>query len=446
MSDDELSPELTGMLFPGLDPSVTRAIVAANQQQSGSEKQQKHVGHDGTDPAYITAMEAFEGLSHVDIYAKVQQMQPGVMQQFGDQWLNISTEISGAAAGLTLQTMQASADLEGAMADAAAAAGKRFLTEIADVHEVVSTVGHRVKAAAFGAEVVRKTVPAPVGDTPNIVADSTIPPSVAVLLDAASPGATSSAEQQKEELRLQAVAAMNSGYKPTFRPAGENVPTFVAPTVPGEGGDPSAASPGGSGAGGGSGRSEQSSDDQVRTRAQQDKAPQDETIDDEQSPTAATDSGNSSTNPTTSEPSTSDPSNTAPASTMPAMNAAAPSGTSPGIGSAGSGATGPGTGAPGSGTPAVGAPVPGRSVAGTPVAASATQAGAGGSANGRSMSPGMMPPPGARGGKRSEDEEHQAPEYLRGFHRELLGDEEATVPQTLGADTPAAAPEEGRDR
>lgn len=442
MSGDELSPETVGALFPGLDPAVTRAIVAGNQQQSGSEQQQKHVDHGGTDPAYITAMEAFEGLAHDNIYSGVQQMQPGVMQQLGDKWVAMAIEISGAATGLTMQTMSASADLEGAMADAAAAAGKRFLTEIADIHEVISTVGHRVKAVAFGAEVVRKTVPAPLTGIPTTATDTPLPPAIAVLADAASPGAASSVEQQKEELRLQAVAAMNSGYKPTFRPAGENVPTFVAPTLPGEGGG--GASSRANGAGGGTsnaGAGGQSPGEQAGIQS-----PADSASTDDQTSAAAAGSGDNGSDTPTSAQSTDNPSSTAPASAAPVTNAPGPTGTSPGSGTSSPGAGTPVGSAPGSGSPSPGAAVPGRSVAGLPSSASASQAATGGSgAAGRGAPSGMMAPPGARGGKREEDDEHLAPEYLRGIHRELLGDEAETVMPTLGANAPAAKTDSSSD-
>lgn len=446
MSGDDLSPEQVGALFPGLDPAITRAIVAGNQQQTGSQQQQQHVGHGGTDPAYISAMEAFEGLTHDDIYSDVQQMQPGVMQQLGDKWVAMAIEISGAATGLTMQTMSASADLEGAMADAAASAGKRFLTEIADVHEVISTVGHRVKAVAFGAEVVRKTVPAPVVGIPATATDSPLPPAIAVLADAATPGATSSTEQQKEELRLQAVAAMNSGYKPTFQPAGENVPTFVAPTVPGEGGDgTSSGANGTSGSTGNAGATGQSPGEQAENQNPADPTSTEDQTSAAATESAATESGDSTSDGSTSAQSTNNPSSTAPASAAPVSTTPGPTGTSPGSGTGGPSVGTPIGGVPGSGSLSAGAPVPGRSVAGLPLAGSAAQAAAGGAATGRGASPGMMAPPGARGGKREEDDEHLAPEYLRGVHRELLGDEAATVMPTLGANAAAAKTDSSSD-
>ncbi|WP_328657575.1 hypothetical protein [Nocardia salmonicida] len=411
-----------------------------NQQQSGAEKQQSSLSHGGTDPAYIQSgsWEVFEGHSHEDIYNAVQQMQPGVMQQFGDKWVAMFTEISGAVTGLMLQTGRASSSLDGAFASAGEAAGRRFITEATDVYTVLSAVGHRVKAAAYGAEAVKVAVPAPVSSTEGTNVGTSVPAS---LTELAVPDGAAAIAREKENRRLEAIAAMNQTYKPTYGPAGENVPTFVAPTQPGTVG----ANGQGAGGGGSNNGGTTSGDGGNSTDAGTSEDPgtteettQPGTTTDDETTTAGTDTEDSGTDDSQGEDST-NPASTTPASTTPGTN---PSGGSPGSGSPGSGS--PGSGSPGSGSPGgsnLGGSTPGAPVAGRPTAGavqSLTAAGASGAASaGRGMSPGMMGAPGARGGGKDDEQEHQAPDYLRGVQPELLGEERPTVPEAIGADAPA---------
>ncbi|MGY0501846.1 hypothetical protein ACWZHB_25455 [Nocardia sp. FBN12] len=410
-----------------------------NQQQSGAEKQQSSLSHGGTDPAYIQSgsWEVFEGLSHEDIYNAVQQMQPGVMQQFGDKWVAMFTEISGAVTGLMLQTGRASSSLDGAFASAGEAAGRRFITEATDVYTVLSAVGHRVKAAAYGAEAVKVAVPAPVSSTEGTNTGTSVPTS---LTELAVPDGAAAIAREKESRRLEAIAAMNLTYKPTYGPAGENVPTFVAPTQPGDdtGTGGGGSDNGGTTGGGGNNTDAGTSGDTAEETTQPGTTTEDETT------SAGTDTEDSSTDDSQGQDGT-DPASTTPASTTPASTAPGtnPSGGSPGSGSPGSGS--PGSGSPGGGsnpggnTPGAAAPVAGRPLAGA--GQSLTAGGVSGAASaGRGMSPGMMGAPGARGGGKDDEQEHQAPDYLRGVQPELLGAEQPTVPEAIGADAPATRP------
>ncbi|GEM29870.1 hypothetical protein NN3_08770 [Nocardia neocaledoniensis NBRC 108232] len=166
--------------------------ASGRQQQSGAEQQQESLSHGGTDPKYIADFEVFEGLSHEEIYSAVQQMQPGVMQQFGDQWVTMFTEISGAVTGLMIQTARAASSLHGAFASAGEAAGRQFVTEATDVYTVLSAVGHRVKAAAYGAEAVKVAVPEPVNSSVAVDTGTSVP---ATLVELAVPGESAALER-----------------------------------------------------------------------------------------------------------------------------------------------------------------------------------------------------------------------------------------------------------
>ncbi|MFC4375859.1 hypothetical protein ACFO5K_17305 [Nocardia halotolerans] len=417
------------------------------QQQQGAERQQESLSHGGTDPKYIADFEVFERLSHDDIYNAVQQMQPGVMQQFGDKWVEMFVEISGAVTGLMLQTARAASSLDGAFASAGEAAGRRFVTEAGDVYTVLSVVGHRVKAAAYGAEAVKIAVPAPVTAADGAVTGgSSVPPNLAEL---AVPDSAAAVEREKEDRRLQAIAAMNMTYKPTYGPAGESVPTFVAPTQPGGGtvdpGSGGGASSNGGGSAGSGGGDGTGAGDPGDTAPAEDTVEPGTTTDDESSGAGTGDSpGADDSQGDNTDPAGTDLDGTTPAAATAA--AGSPGIGSPGIGSPGAGSPGagsPGAGLPGGSGPGSGAPAPGAAVLGrvpagspqNPMAAGAS--GSAGSASSARGGPGMMGAPGARGGGKDDEDEHQTPDYLRGVHPELLGDEQATVPQAIGADAPA---------
>lgn len=418
----------------GLTPGV-QATLSGRQQQSGAEQQQHGLSHGGTDPAYIASMEAFEGFSHEEIYNAVQKMQPGVMQQFGDQWVAMAVEISGAVTGLMIQTARAASSLQGATASAGEAAGKRFVTEVSDVSTVLSVVGHRVKAAAYGSEAVKAAVPPPSSTAGTTSGESAIPPVLEILVEGSAPASAADAAREKEELRQQAIAAMNATYKPTYQPSGENVPAFVAPTQPGTGnpngtGDGSGGGTNPGGDGDGSGAGDDTNDGEDENPGEDDDTENPTTSDDDSSSDADQDGGGSGDTQDQGGDDT-NPANTVPSATNPAGTT--PSNPGPGGGSpGGAGGASPGTG----GTPTAGTPVAGRPIAGAlPNAAVAGVVGAaGGAAGNRGM--GMMPP-GARGQGDERDDEHASPDYLRRVQPELLGPDQPAVSGAIGADAPA---------
>ncbi|MFD5175087.1 hypothetical protein ACFWM1_04695 [Nocardia sp. NPDC058379] len=433
MADGGGSQNPLSAILPGLDQQVS-----GRQQQSGAEKQQESLSHGGVDPKYISGFEPFNSMSHEEIYNAVQQMQPGVMQQFGDQWVAMFTEISGAVTGLMIQTARASSSLHGEFASAGEAAGRKFVTEATDVYTVLSAVGHRVKAAAYGAEAVKVAVPAPINAT--VVADpgTSVP---ATLAELAVPGSAAATEREKEDRRLQAIAAMTLTYEPTYGPAGENVPTFVAPTQPGtvNPNDPGTGGGGSNNGGTTNGGGGTTTDDGTTTG--EDPGTTEETTqpgtttDDDETTTAGTDTEDSGgSDDSQGDDSSTDPAGTTPASTTPASTTP---GTSPGGGGS------PGSGSPGGSSPGGATLTPGGSVAGRAPAgvgqnlAAAGLSGAAGAAAGRGMSPGMMGAPGARGGGKDDEEEHNSPDYLRRVQPELFGDEIPAVPEAIGSDAPS---------
>ncbi|MGA6207984.1 hypothetical protein ACPESR_24850 [Nocardia testacea] len=370
-------------------------------------------------------------------------MAPGVMHAFADTYEAVAIALSGGLLGAHLAIQRELSDgLDGQFADAANQAARKFYDQATDVQEVIRSVGLRIKAAAYGAEVVKKSVPPPPTQAPGTntaVTTSLVDPAqiAQAVVGATDPAAAAALDRYKEEQRLVAVETMNMAYKPTYQPAGDGVPTFVPVQAPGDGSGPSV--PGGISTG--------PNGSSTTTSAPGGDTPGSETpganeTDGEGTESAGTEEDSQTTtagsneNPTTQQPSTTtgtptgDPQRTTPSTTTtgsPSVSTGAPAGT------------------PG-GTPQ--AHTPGKTVTATPggpntsgsPSATATAAG---TSRGMSGMPGMMS---AGAGKRGEnDDEHKTPDYLiQDREEELFGPRISALGGVLGADAPAAQPADDR--
>ncbi|WP_327149783.1 hypothetical protein [Nocardia sp. NBC_01329] len=370
------------------------------------------------------------------------------MRQFSDTYEEVAIALSGGLFGAHLAIQRELSDgMDGQFADAANQAARKFYDQSTDVQEVIRSVGLRIKAAAYGAEVVRKSVPPPPtqlpgipGTDPAITTSVNDPAQIAqTVVGATDPVAAAALDRFKEEQRLVAVEAMNLAYKPTYQPAGEGVPTFVPVQGPGDQSDSSV--PGGTSTSGPNGSNTTSANPSTETPGAEtpgeNETPGEDTEtagneEDSQTTAAGTDES-----PTTRQPSattgtpTGDPQRTTSSTTTtgaPSVPSGAPSGTPGGT---------PQTRTPGK--TVAGAPgTPGTSTGGP--AAASTAAGAN---RGTSGMPGMMSP-GA--GKRGEDDdEHKTPDYLiQDREEELFGPRIVSLGGVLGADAPAAQPADDR--
>ncbi len=443
----EQQPSPLGFFGPalGIAPSSVGDRLAGQQSQSGAEHFGSQVSHGGRDPSYITAMEQFEGLSHEEIHSKAGEMSPGLMHAFADTYEAAAIALSGGLFGAHLAIQRELSDgMDGKFADAANQAARKFYDQATDVQEVIRSVGFRVKAAAYGAEVVKKSVPPPPtqlpGTNPAIATSVVDPAQIAqTVVGATDPAAAAALDRFKEEQRLVAVEAMNMAYKPTYQPAGDGVPTFVPVQAPGDGTESSV--PGGTSTSGPSGSSTTASTPSGETPGTE--TPGENENPGENTETAGNEEDSQTTtagtteSPTTQQPNTTtgtpsgDPQRTAPSTTMtgsPSVPSGSPSGT-------------PG-GTPQNQTPGktvTGAPGTPNTSTGSLAAASA----AAGNNRGMSGMPGMMSP-GA--GKRGEDDdEHKTPDYLiQDREEELFGPRIVALGGVLGADAPAAQPADDR--
>lgn len=442
---DETNPGAAGALGPGLDidPGSVKDRVAGQTSLSGAKHFGSQVSHGGQDPAYITRMELFEGLSHEEIHAKVEDMLPGVMHAAADNYQSIANSLGGALFGSLMSIQRELSDgMEGEFAAAANQASRTFFDQATDVQEVINSVAMRIHAAAYGAEVVKKSVPPPPtqgpapGGNPAVATEVVDPAKIAeAVVSATDPAAAAAFDTYKEGQRLVAVEVMNMAYKPTYQPAGEGVPTFVPVQVPGDqpgpggpNGSTNTAGPGGTTSGPGT----QAPDGENPGESETGEEPQKTTGTEEPQTTAAS----TTESPTTQQPGTTpgspagDPQRTTSSTTTP--------------GSPGSPAGMPG-GVPNQ------SQAPGKTVAGSPSGTPNSATGgpspastAAGTSRGMPGMPGMMG--GGGGAKRGQDDaEHETPDYLiQDREEELFGAPPQLLDGVLGGDALSAQPADDR--
>ncbi|MFI6775718.1 hypothetical protein [Nocardia sp. NPDC050412] len=434
-------PSALGAFDSSRRPDTTQPSTLARGQQQGAEQYGTKLSADGQDPAYITRMEQFEGITHEEIYTHAQQMSPGIMHHQADTWISIATALSGGLFGANLAIQKALASgIEGAMADAALAAAQTFYRQASDVEQVINACGHRVKGVASAAEVVKMTVPPPSAAQGSRGSATSLDPAQ-VIISAVGAGLVGDGDSQEvayqrgtEALYRTAIDTMNNNYKPSYGPAGSGVPTFVPVTSPG-GGNEGVSGPGGSSGGNGAttgsgtgntGGSNGESNGSGTSGSDQGTV----------NPTGL--DSNSTTGQQTQSPTTA-ASTTA---TSPAASTGIPGSQAVTPGQSGHfGTSGPG-GASGLGSSTT--PSPGRSVAGMPTtgnasAATVSTAAKSATSTGRNGMSGMSSP--GAGRKSGEDESsRKVPDYLIGQYEELIGPDDPAAPPSIGADAPSAQP------
>ncbi|GAB4587707.1 hypothetical protein [Nocardia sp. IFM 10818] len=212
-----------------MDPEALRRN--AQQSQRGAEQEQRRISGSAVDPDYVQRLEHFGGLSHEQIYAAVQAMNPGDMHTAAETWVDIADNLCGDIHGLIITVQGALADgLAGRIADAADIAARQFAGQAMDVAEILHSTGHRMAAAAYGAEALRKTVPPPPVPLQGDQSDPTA--TYLALILGAAPGDAHSFEAAREEQYRLALAALEANYIPIYPPAGSGVPAFSPSRCP----------------------------------------------------------------------------------------------------------------------------------------------------------------------------------------------------------------------
>ncbi|WP_280341408.1 PPE domain-containing protein [Nocardia neocaledoniensis] len=370
-------------------------------------------------------MESFQDMPHSRIMQFVDSIDITQMSTSIQGWTQLADDTTAKATTFHDNIQK---EMErgwaGSAATQALASTRQYLADIHRVDQAARLIANKMAEARSGFQQVKYSVPhesESQSDTKMGVIVQILSPMSGLMMDSASTARAEAAQAAAREV-------MNTVYRPVALQSDTQVPKVPAPTKPQSGrptDDGTSYRPNGDGSTDGTtgGTNAPASDPGDTTPATTPTEPTTSTPDDTTGDdTTATDPGTTE-NPDTS-PAATDPGNTSPAATT-------PTGTS-GAGSPGGGAPGGGGGpgspsAPGAGTavPGGGAQNPQRAgTPGTPGSTAAGRAGMGGMG-------GMAP--GARGGKDDEDE-HKAPDYLRGVHEELLGPDRPHVPPVIGGD------------
>ncbi|WP_330228747.1 hypothetical protein OHA40_21865 [Nocardia sp. NBC_00508] len=174
--------------------------------------------HRRTDPAYSPNVEVFDNLTHAEIHAKVQLLQPAVLAGGQQAWGDAAANLADAIFQAHNAIRAAIADgWRGAAAENADAVVRVFEQSGQDLADVFAVVSQRLGQAGDAAEALRAAVSEPSGGTPDLGA---------ALLDPDQ--ATSNVEGQKasEHARQDVVRAMNDIYAGVFIRTGTDVPAF----------------------------------------------------------------------------------------------------------------------------------------------------------------------------------------------------------------------------
>ncbi|WP_165610179.1 hypothetical protein [Nocardia salmonicida] len=432
----------------------TPEVLAANQGAATTRQRAGELAQSAAnaahDPEYIRNMEDFKNRPHQEIYDHAQQMQPGVIHASAETWKLIGSGMQFATIALSSKVRKSAASgWEGASADAMLTALDRYVAEMTGMQEIANGVGWRLESAALAAQAVKASVPAPPSGTSS--SSPTIP-------GLENPAVLVGSEQAASDSHQEAVWAMTNHYVPNYQPAGQGVPTFGAPTEPGD----SANMPATLGNSGPSSGSPQSAGDQspVGAPEQADRAdePSGENAggnadEGSSSGDANGDANGGGTSGTEESASSTDDGSTTAAGADTGAVAGTPSAGSPNSAGGVPGSGNPGSsgvsGAPGSqsgsgvpgGPSGAGVPIAGRAVAGSPAVPGSVGVG-GGSAGGAGAraTPGMSGMPGgASAGRRQGDQdgEHKGvPEWMINQRNtdELLGPREPATPAVFGID------------
>ncbi|NKX88993.1 PPE domain-containing protein [Nocardia coubleae] len=436
LSNLRAATDRVGSLF---DSDISPAQSELDAQADGNKERNRIYGENQalasgfsgeyTQQVVPPVMESFTDMSHSRIMQFVESIDIGQMSTSIQGWTQLANDTTAKA---TAFHDNISKEMErgwaGSAATQALASTKAYLADIHKVDQAAKLIANKMDEARSGFQQVKYSVPHESddqGDSKLGILVSVLSPATGKIIDSASAGRAEAAQAAAREV-------MRTVYQPVAQQSDTQVPKVPGPSKPQQD-NPGNGDPGdGPGSGNTNGDNNNTGGTPGTNPANTTTEPEDPTTTEPGDEDSGDDSSSS-----TEEPAATTPEDTTPAST-PATNPAAttPAGTTPnGLGSGGGAGAGAGAGGGSPSVPGAGSSLPGAGGA-TPGAGAGQKlaASAGGSA-GRAGMPGMggMGAPGARGGKDDENE-HGAPDYLRGVHEELLGPDRAHVPPVIGGD------------
>ncbi|WP_405180117.1 PPE domain-containing protein [Nocardia sp. NBC_01377] len=438
-----LVDRVTGLFDGDISPTATESAAQSTGNDSrnrlytaNSELSQSFSG-EYTSQVVPPVMETFVGMPHERIMSFIDSIGLGEMSSSVAAWKALATDTTAKATAFHDNiAKEMERGWSGNAANSALAAVRGYLSDVHKVDQAVSLIANKMEEAYTGFQQVSYQVPHPSearadGKLANVV--STVGDKI---LDVS--GMISGADTRRaQDAEDKANEVMRTVYAPVAAQADNNVPKVPSPTtsgsVPGgDKGDDGSEVPGGGGGSGNSNRPEGNTPDSGESGAENPETedpgaenPNEDNNADGDSNDTSNDNSSKSTEPAAAQ---------TPGSAAPTTPSSAAPSTPSGLGSGGShgGGSPSGSGSPGagSGTPGAGGSVPGSGKSANP-----TSAGTSGTAasTGRAGMSGVGGMGGGRGGTGKDDEsEHNAPDYLRGVHEELLGPETLSVPPVIG--------------
>ncbi|BCK58995.1 hypothetical protein [Nocardia wallacei] len=185
----------------------------------------------GTDPAYTSSDDHFQGMSHEALYEAVNGfggLDPKGLQTMRQAWFDCSNELENLSTFtlmLGMNNIFGHGLWKGTAADTAQVASERYARVANQIGQVFESVAMRLDGLAWAAEAVRTAVQPPPDAVP--LTPTSDNPGQAVLPLLPNPQAIDQAETQREKARQDAIRALESIYTPTFPPAGTNVPAYL---------------------------------------------------------------------------------------------------------------------------------------------------------------------------------------------------------------------------
>lgn len=189
--------------------------------------------YERVDPEYASTVEVFDNLTHQEIHAGVQLMNPAVLLSGQQAWQGAATALADAVGQAHTEIGAAIADgWRGAAAGSAAAAIRDFERTGRELADVMAAVGLRLSQAGDAAETLRAGVGEPSAAEPDLTA---------ALLDPSQASENASVARGAENARQDVVRMMDSVYIGAFVPTGSGVPAF--PEIPATSGAPASTTP-----------------------------------------------------------------------------------------------------------------------------------------------------------------------------------------------------------
>ncbi|MFC9892189.1 hypothetical protein ACFVMC_00720 [Nocardia sp. NPDC127579] len=371
-------------------------------------------------------IEPFVGMKHSEITAFIESIDLPTMWGSVQSWKDLATNTKSKGDAFYNSTKaKMDSGWSGTAASSALASVQAYLGDVKKVEQASNLIANKLEEAFTGFSQVTYQVPhESEGRSGGMLAN--IVGSIGDVVGFGGDRISSTDAGRQKNAEDLANEVMRTVYRPVALQADANVPKIPSPAT--EPAQPNVVipNPNDNGNGNGNGNGNPNTGQPGETKP----ASTDPGTTNAPSPSTTPQSTNTpsaSTTPQSATPSSSVPQSAVPSSSnVPSSSAPRSNVPSSNV---------PRSAVPASNTPKTGTPktVSGVPGTGTPKSSAASNSAKAASA-GRSGMPGMGGMPGRGNSNKDEDDEHSSPDYLHGYHEELLGPEKLHVPPVIGGD------------